>query len=297
MTKDNTLLVTGASGQLGRRVVELLLEAGTHKVIAATRSPDKLADLAERGVEVRKADFDQAPGDLAEAFAGAQRILLVSTDAVGRPGHRYAQHQRAIDAAGRAGVSHLVYTSLTHPVRDSPVLIAPDHVQTEEALEVSGLGYTALRNNLYADILLMSLPGAIASGSLFAAAEDGGAAYVTREDCARAAAATLASDFDGKRQIEITGPDVVTYGELASIASELTGKEVAYIPVDEESLVTGMTAHGLPEPLARLMASFDTGIKRGLFGPATGAVEELTGRPPTSVRAFLEANKAALSPA
>jgi uncharacterized protein YbjT (DUF2867 family) len=88
----------------------------------------------------------------------------------------------------------------------------------------------------------MSLPGAIASGSLFAAAEDGGAAYVTREDCARAAAATLASDFDGKRQIEITGPDVVTYGELASIASELTGKEVAYIPVDEESLVAGMTA-------------------------------------------------------
>jgi NAD(P)H dehydrogenase (quinone) len=287
----NPVLVTGASGQLGSRVVQLLVDDGV-PVIAATRNPAKIAEF---GVEVRTADFDQTPEELAKAFAGARRMLLISTNAIDRPGHRYEQHQRAIDAAKRAGVTHIVYTSMTHPVKDSPVLIALDHLRTEEALAASGLGYTALRNNLYTDLLLMSLPAAIASGQLFAAAGDGGAAYVTREDCARAAAAALRADFDGKRQLEITGPAVVTYGELASLASELSGKEVAYVPVDEEALVAGMVERGLPEPVARLMASFDTGMKQGLFGPATGAVEELTGHKPTSVRAFLKANKGALT--
>jgi len=287
----NPVLVTGASGQLGSRVVQLLIGHGI-PVIAATRNPAKIAEL---GAEVRVADFDQSPDELAKAFGGASRMLLISTDAVDRPGHRYEQHQRAIEAAVKAGVEHIVYTSLTHPAEDSPVLIAPDHFQTEKALEASGLGYTALRNNLYTDLLLMSLPAAIASGRLLAAAGDGGAAYVTREDCARAAAMALTSNFDGKRQIEITGPSVVTYAELAEHASELTGKQVVYVPIDEEALIAGMVESGLPEPVARLMASFDTALKRGLLGPATNEAENLTGSVPTSVRAFLEANRAALS--
>jgi len=293
--KDKITLVTGASGQLGRRVVELLVESGASRIIATTRNPGKLRDFADRGVDLREADFDLPPDQLAETFAGAERMLLISTDAVDRPGHRYEQHERAIDAAVRAGVGHIVYTSLTHPVKDSPVLIAPDHMQTEEALEASGLGYTALRNNLYTDLLLMSLPAAIASGRLFTAAGDGGAAYVTREDCARAAAAALIADFDGKRQLEITGPAVMTYAELATLVGELSGKEIAYVAEDEEALVAGMSKGGLPEPVARLMASFDAGIRKGLFGPATDAVEELTGHKPMSVRLFLEANKGALT--
>ncbi len=291
---ENKILVTGASGQLGRRVVELLVESGASNVVATTRHPERLRDLGDRGVELRKADFDQGPAQLAAAFAGAKRMLLISTDAMD-PGHRYEQQSRAIGAAVRAGVEHIAYTSLTHPVSDSPVLIAPDHAQTEQELEAIGVGYTALRNNLYADLLLISLPAAIGSGRLFAAAADGGAAYVTREDCARAAAAALASNFEGKRQLEITGPAVVTYAELAALASELSGKEVVYVPLDEEALIAGMVDNGLPEVVARLMASFDAGIRKGFFGPATDAVKDLSGTAPQSVRAFLEANKAALA--
>lgn len=291
-----TLLVTGASGNLGRRVVELLLEAGRGSIVAGTRSPEKLADLSDGRVEIRRVDFDDTVDALAKALAGVERLLLISTDTVGQPGRRFEQHKKAIDAAVRAGVQHIVYTSLAHPVADSPVLIADDHRQTEDALEASGIGYTSLRNNLYTDLLLMSLPPAVASGRIFAAAGDGGAAYVTREDCARAAASALMSDFAGIRALEITGPSDVTYAQLADMAAELTGRRVEYVPVDEEQLASGMVQAGVPGPLAQLMASFDTGMRQGLFGPATKAVEELTGRAPTSVREFLEAHRTVLVP-
>ncbi|GIV57352.1 MAG: NAD(P)-dependent oxidoreductase [Rhodothermaceae bacterium] len=293
--KRQTLLVTGASGHLGRRVVERLLERGAGPIIATTRHPEKLSDLAARGVDVRPADFDR-PETLPAAFDGADRLLLISTDAVDRPGRRFAQHRNAIDAAVQVGVRHIVYTSLFGVAPGSPIPIADDHLQTEQALEASGLGFTALRNNLYTDLLLMSLPPAVASGKLYAAAGDGGAAYVTREDCARAAAAALASDFEGTRRLDITGPAVVTYHELAALASELSGRTVEYVPVDVETYVAGAVAAGLPEPVARLMASFDVAMQRGLLGPASDAVRELTGHPPTSVRAFLEAHRAALVP-
>jgi len=276
-----SMLVTGASGHLGRRVVEILLEARPSHIIATTRHPDKIKDLAARGVEVRWADFDE-PDTLADAFAGAERMLLISTDALDRPGRRLSQHCKAIDAAVHAGVQHIVYTSLTHPEPGSPVLIAPDHHGTEAALEASGLGSTSLRNNLYTDLLLMSLPRAVASGELVAAAGTGGAAYVTREDCARAAAAALASPFNGQRKLDVTGPGVVTHAELAGLASELTGRPVSYVASEPEALRVRLMEAGMPGPVADLWVSFDVGIARGLFGSATKAVAELTGREPTS---------------
>src|SRR5262249_19713219 len=139
----STLLVTGASGHLGRRVLELLLEAGAGQIIAATRTPEKLADFAQRGVVVRHADFDD-PASLAEAFKGAERLLLISTDAIGTPGLRIQQHTNAIKAAEEAGVSHVVYTSLINPEPGTPIAIAPDHYGTEQALAQSKLGFTVL---------------------------------------------------------------------------------------------------------------------------------------------------------
>ena len=226
MSRSGTrsVLVTGASGHLGRRVVEMLLEARAGHVIATTRHPERIHDLARQGVQVRRADLDEDVATISRAFVGAERMLLVSTDALDRQGHRLEQHQRAIAAAVSAGVRHVVYTSIVHPEPGSPVLIAPDHYGTEVALESAGLGFTVLRNNLYADLLLMSLPRAVASGRLEAAAGTGGAAYVTREDCARVAAAALASDFTGKRTLDVTGPEVVTYALLASLATELSGR-------------------------------------------------------------------------
>ncbi len=177
------LLVTGASGHLGRHVIELLLEARAGTIIATTRTPEKLADFSAQGVLVRQADFND-PASLSEAFAGVDRLLLISTDVLGEPGLRLRLHRAAIKAAQEAGVSHVVYTSLVGPGPDSPVLFAPDHYGTETALADSTLDWTVLRNNIYAEILLGSLGQAMQTGQLFSAAAQGKTAYVTREDCA-----------------------------------------------------------------------------------------------------------------
>src|SRR3984885_85845 len=195
MTSDRTLFVTGASGHLGRRVVELLLEKNAGKIVAGTRTPDKLADLAARGVVVRHADFED-PKKLEAALAGVDRALIISTDAIDRPGRRIAQHRAAVAAAVSAGVKHVLYTSMPNP-ETSPVVFAPDHLGTEQALKASGLSYTILRMCWYTDFLIPTLAPAAASGKLMAATGQGGAPYVTREDCAQAAAAALAGTETG----------------------------------------------------------------------------------------------------
>jgi len=294
MSNRPTLAVTGAAGQLGRRTVELLLGAGATNVVALTRRPDQVNDLEARGAIVRRADFDDQES-VAAALAGVDRMLLVSTDAVDRPGHRFEQHQRAIDAAKKVGVKHIVYTSLSRPEKDSPVLIAGDHIATEQALAGSGLGYTVLRNNMYTDVLLMGLPKAVGMGKLFAAAGTGGAAYITREDCARGAAAALSASFDGKRTLELTGPAVVSHGELAMLATELSGRKVEYVPMEASALEAVLAQSGMPAALAKLWVSFDVGMARGYFGPATNAFRELVGAWPVSVKDFLTQHRQALA--
>ncbi|MFO0658724.1 MAG: SDR family oxidoreductase [Polyangiaceae bacterium] len=287
-------LVTGASGQLGRRVVELLLEKQVGHVIATTRKPDNLSDLAAKGVEVRLADFDR-PESLVDAFRGASRALLVSTDALDAPGKRSAQQRAAVDAFAAAGVQHVVYTSLSK-ADTSSVNIAPDHHLTEQALAASNLDFTVLRNNLYTDLLLHTLPGAVASGKLIDARANGATAYVTREDCAQAAAGALASSFAGRRTLEISGPEAVTSEQIAAITSELTGKPIGYLSVPVQALIDGMVSHGFPRPLAEVFASFDDAIAKGELSTVSAAVHELSGRKPTSVREFLSAHLAALNP-
>ncbi|MFO7320550.1 MAG: SDR family oxidoreductase [Chloroflexota bacterium] len=294
--RTQTLLVTGASGHLGRRVVELLLEAGAGPVIATTRTPEKLNDLAARGVTVRKADFNDA-ASLAQAFSGADRLLLISTDETSTPGLRLQQHRNAIKAAEEAGVRHVVYTSIVNPIPESPVFVVPDHRGTEEALQESGLGWTVLRNNIYADILLPSLVQAVQMGKLFSAAGDGKIGYVTREDCAHAAAAALRASFEGRRVLDITGPKAVSQAELAEIVTRLSGKTVTYVPIPVSTLVDNLVAAGLPKPAAEGIASFDAGAAQGLLDVAPGALEELTGRKPTSVEAFLEMHRDAIAAA
>jgi NAD(P)H dehydrogenase (quinone) len=292
-THRQTLLVTGASGHLGRRVIELLLAANAGHVIATTRTPDKLADLAARGVEVRPADFDD-PASLAAAFAGADRLLLISTDAVDGTDRRIVQHRTAIKAAEQAGVKHVIYTSLTSPEPGSRLAIAPDHYATEQMLAASSLDWTVLRNNIYTDLFLYSLPRAVATGQLVAATGTGGAGYVTREDCARAAAAALAAPDTGQRTLDITGPALVTHAELAQILSAIAERPVTYVPVSPEAIVAGMVAAGLPEPMARVYVTIDIGIAQGTLAVASNAVADLTGQAPQSVVDFLAAHREAL---
>jgi NAD(P)H dehydrogenase (quinone) len=294
-TSGRTLFVTGASGHLGRRVVELLLEKDAGKIVAGTRKPEKLADLAARGVTVRHADFEDAKG-LETALAGMDRVLIISSDAIDRPGRRLTQHKTAVAAAVKAGVKHAIYTSMPNP-ETSPVVFAPDHLGTEEALAASGMSYTILRNCWYTDFLIPALAPAVASGTLTAATGQGAAPYVTREDCAHAAAAALASTDTSNRTWNITGPAVVTWTELAKLAAELTGRLVTYVPVDVAERTAQLIAMGTPEPIAKMLVSGQLAVAQGKMGTATAVVKELTGREPMSVREFLSAHKVALMPA
>jgi NAD(P)H dehydrogenase (quinone) len=289
MTQSLTCLVAGASGKLGRRVVELLLEREAGRVVAASRKPEALADLEARGAIVRKADFDE-PSTLPAAFADVDRALIISTDAVGR---RTQQHIAAIDAAVRAGVRHLAYTSVTN-AEAWDFVVGREHYLTERAMEASGAAWTSLRNNIYTEMLLVSLPPAIATGRLVAAAGLGGAGFVTREDCARAAAAVLAAETPPSGAIDITGPEVVTFADLAGTASELTGTPVEYVRVTPDEARGALTAAGLPPGFADLLVAFDTAIADGILAVASPAVQQLTGWRPTSVAEFLTAHRDAL---
>jgi len=288
----SALLVTGASGQLGRHVLDGLLAQKIGPIIATTRQPDQLKDYAAKGVEVRQADFDSPnPAALAKAFSGARRALLISTDAVGTPGRRLAQHLAALKAFESAGVEHVVYTSVTNPKPDSQIPVAPDHRATEEALAASTLGFTVLRNSLYADLALTPLQSAIASGQLVDARENGRAGFVTREDCARAAAAALAASFSGRRTLELTGPAALTSNEVAAIVSQLSGRPVKHVSVSPEAYKAALIEHNVPPPVADVYVGFDVAIAAGELDVVSDAVEQLTGRPAQSFRDFLAADE------
>lgn len=291
-----TLLVTGAGGHLGRRVVELLLQSGAGRVVAASRDPSRLAALAAKGAETRKADFDD-PAGLDAAFAGIDRLLLVSTDALGEPGRRLAQHRAAVAAAKRAGVKHVVYTSMLKPEPGSPVPFAPDHYGTEQALAESGLGWAVLRNSWYMENLFLSLPSVLASGSWPSAAGEGRVAYVAREDCARAAAAVLSASEPPAGTIDITGPEALSIQEIAARVAEAAGRPIGVVPLSDEALAAGLAAAGVPAPLAALLVAFDVNTRLGNVAAISDGVARLTGREPETLAHFLARNREALRPA
>jgi NAD(P)H dehydrogenase (quinone) len=275
-----TIAIAGASGQLGRRVVELLLEqVEPGRVLAITRHPDRLAGLAAQGVRVAAGDFAQ-PAALAQTLAGVERLLLISTDQVGPA--RVELHKNAIGAAQRAGVGHITYTSAINP-STSPLAFIREHGATEEAIQASGLPYTFLRNNLYTEILLRVAPQAIATGELRNAAGDGAIGFVSREDCARAAAAVLAAPAQERVVYEITGPAAVTYAAIARDLSTISGREVRYIPLSPEEAQQGLLAAGLPQPAAESLVAIDRAMAQGAFHVVSSAVYDLTGALPASV--------------
>ena len=277
-----TLFVTGASGHLGRIAVEDLLARGATRVIAGTRDPAKLADLAAKGVTVRALDFD-APSTLAPAFEGVDRVLLVSTDAVGRRGD---QHKAAIDAIKAAGVSHLVYTSAPAARPDADAGLAPEHFWTEVAIAASGLDFTILRNHMYAENNLMTAAQTIASGQLYGLLGDRGTAFVGRADAARAAAGALLS-AKGKTIADVTGPAAVSNVELAALLARLSGKPVVSIPLSVDQLRGGMLAAGLPAPLVEILLAFQRDATMGYHAIVTDTVAHYSGRQPATLEAVL----------
>lgn len=283
------ILVTGASGNFGRVAVEELLARGATRVVAGTRDPSKLQDLSAKGVEIRKLDFDDA-ATLPAALAGIERVLIVSTDAIGR---RVAQQQAFVEAAKAAGVKHIVYTSAPAARPNADAGLNPEHFWTEVAIAASGLDFTILRNHMYAENIFMEAAQVIASGQLFGLIGDRGTSYVTRADTARTAAGALLS-AEGKTIEDVTGPAPITNVERAALLSQLTGKKIDVIALTPEQLQQGMVAAGLPEAFANVLVAFQRDAVTGFHGVVTDVVERYSGRKPTTYADFIAANKAAL---
>jgi NAD(P)H dehydrogenase (quinone) len=281
-----TLLVTGAAGQLGRLAVEHLATLHPGPIVAGTRDPAKLSGLPA-GVAARRIDFDDA-ASLAEGFRGVDRVLIVSTDAFDRPGRRVAQHRAAVEAAARAGVRRLLYTSMPNPEPGSPVVFAGDHHATEEAVRATGLPHTILRVSWYQENLLGSLPGILASGIWTSAAGEGRVPYVARLDAARAAAAALAAGSAARETIDITGPRGWTVAEVADLASRLLGKPIRVLPLEDAALAETLARHGVPAPMVPVIVTMDRNTREGRMPAPTDAVARLTGTPPRTLEAFLE---------
>ena len=287
-----TLIVTGASGHLGRLVADALLErVDPAEVVLVTRHPQALRDLADRGATVRHCDFDDR-GSLAEAFAGGDRALLISTLAIGR---RTAQHRAAIDAASSAGVRHVVYTSFPKPVAGHPVgAIATEHGETEEALKASGLDWTVLRNATYAELQVMPGAMAVAGGKLYTNAGDGLIVPVSRQDCAAAAAAVLLSEGHAGMTYDITGPEALSQTQLAHVLAEVSGRRVQVVPLSDRKLNWGLARYGVPKPVARAIVAFGKAVREGYYDIVDPAAASLIGHEPRTLRDVLVANRGEL---
>jgi len=282
------IAVTGATGHLGRLVVESLLERGTpaDQVVAAVRTPAKAADLAARGVLVREADYSR-PETLAAAFEGVDTLLLVSSSEVGQ---RVPQHVAVIDAAKAAGVGRVVYTSA--PQADtSSLVLAPDHKATEEHLAQSGLATTVLRNNWYTENYLQPVQQAKDSGEILASVGDGKVASAPRSDFAEAAAVVLVDDSHAGKVYELSGDVAWTHDELAAAAGEVLGREVSYHRVSPEEHAAVLAGFGLDEGTVGFVVALDGNIRDGELATVTSDLSTLLGRPTTGL---VEALRAAL---
>jgi NAD(P)H dehydrogenase (quinone) len=275
-----TIAVTGASGHLGRLVVTGLLDQGVpaEQIVAAVRTPEKAADLAARGVQVREADYDR-PETLKAALAGADRVLLISGN---EPGRRLEQHQAVISAAQEAGVSLLAYTSI--PRADtSPLMLAEEHRATEEAIAAAGLPFAFLRNGWYFENYGSSITHAAETGILAGGAGEGRVSAGSRADYAAAAVAVLTGEGQAGQVYELGSDEAWTYADLAAAISAAAGKPVTYQDLPLEENQAALLAAGLPETYAAVMADSDRGIAEGHLEVRSGDLARLIGRPATTL--------------
>ncbi|ABD07320.1 NmrA-like protein [Rhodopseudomonas palustris HaA2] len=271
-------LVTGANGQLGRRVIDTLLGTiSAPQISALVRGADAAAALSARGIQAHVGDYGR-PETLAPALAGVDRVLLISSSEIGR---RTPQHRNVIAAAREAGVQFLAYTSLLH-ADISPLGLAEEHRQTEAALRESGVPFALLRNGWYTENYAASIPAALAHSALLGSAGDGRISSASRADYAAAAAAVLTADTPAANQVyELAGDEAYTLTEFAAEIARQSGKAVAYRDLPEADYKAALLGAGLPEPFAALLADSDAGAAKDALFDDSRTLSRLIGRPTT----------------
>lgn len=279
------IAVTGASGQLGRLVIEgLLKKIPAAEVVAVVRNPDRVKDLAALGVQVRQADYDQ-PDTLEKAFQGADKLLLISSSEVGR---RVPQHRAVIEAAKRAGVKLIAYTSILR-ADTSPLPLAAEHKETEALLQASGVPFVLLRNGWYTENYLASVPVALQHGVVLGSAGDGRIASAARANYAEAAVAVLTRDDQAGRVYELAGDESYTLAELAAEIARQSGKAVAYQNLPDADFKAALVNAGLPQGFAALLAESDVGASKGGLFDDGHQLSQLIGHPTTPLATLVKA--------
>jgi NAD(P)H dehydrogenase (quinone) len=275
-----SIVVTGATGQLGRHVVEALLERNVpaQEIVAAGRSIEKLADFAARGVQVKAMDYAD-PASVAGALKGAAKVLLISGSEVGQ---RVEQHRTVIEAAKAEGVELLAYTSIAN-ADTTGMLLAAEHQATETILRESGVPFVLLRNGWYLENYTDQLPGTLAQGAIAGSAGEGRVSAASRADYAHAAAAVMVADGQAGRTYELGGDEPFTLAELAAEISAAAGRDISYQDLPVQEYAGLLTGFGVPEAFAEILADSDLGIARGDLLVSTGDLRKLIGRPATSL--------------
>lgn len=271
------IAITAATGQLGRLVIdELLRKTPANQLVAVVRHPAKAADLAARGVAVRPGDYTDIAA-LTAALTGVDKVLLISSNEIGQ---RAVQHRNVIEASRRAGVGLVVYTSLLR-ADTSPLNLAPEHLETERALQASGLPFIILRNGWYTENYTVSVPPAVAHGAFMGSAGNGRIASAARADYAAAAATALTGGAAVGRTYELAGDQAYTLTELAAEISRQTGKAIPYHNLPEADYRAILLKVGLPEGLAAGLASWDVAASHGALFDDGHQLSKLIGRPTT----------------
>lgn len=268
--------ITGATGQLGRLVIEKLKErTAPENIVALVRAPEKAADL---GVEAKLFDYNE-PAGLADSLSGIDQILLISGNEIGE---RQRQHENVIAAAKEAGVKHIFYTSLLHADR-STLSLAAEHVATEEALKASGIDYTILRNGWYTENYAGSIPGSLAAGAYIGSAADGKISSAARIDFAEAAAIVLTKGDQQGKVYELAGDDAYTLADLAAEVSRQQEKQIPYSNLSESEYAEVLKTFGVPEGFAHAIAGWDVSASRGDLFDDGKVLSTLLGRPTTTL--------------
>lgn len=284
------IAVTGATGQLGRLVINALLKkVPASEIIATVRSPEKASDLAALGIEIRKADYSQ-PATLDSAFQGVDKLLLISSSEVGQ---RVAQHTAVIEAVKRARVKLLAYTSLLHADKSS-LGLGEEHRATEALLRHSGLPVVLLRNGWYTENYAASIAPALAHRAFIGSVGDGRIASATREDYAEAAAVVLIQENQAGKIYELAGDESYTLAEFSAEIARQSGKPMVYQNLSEADFRQALIGAGLPEVFASLLADSDAGAAKGGLFDDSHTLSKLIGRPTTPYAKVIAATLAAL---